>query len=158
MKILRYLIFISIFSGIFLVIYRQSDEKGFRRQWISFKIAVLIQASAAGLISESAEAKEFNGFESTDQKVILVRNNSGGTSSNIPSNIGGQEQSPSNFPTPLSRGRSSRPVYVPKHRTAPKVVDAGLGAAANPAGAGDRVGNTEFDDQCPVQKNQQSQE
>ena len=31
MKILRYLIFISILSGIFFVIYRQSDEKSFRR-------------------------------------------------------------------------------------------------------------------------------
>ena len=72
MKILRYLIFFSILSGIFFVIYRQSDEKGFRRWWISLKIVVLITASTVGLVSESAEAKEFNRFEGTDQQVILV--------------------------------------------------------------------------------------
>ena len=58
MKILRYLIFLSILSGIFFVIYRQSDEKGFRRWWTSFKIAVLIAASAAGLIPANTEAME----------------------------------------------------------------------------------------------------
>ena len=158
MKIWRYLIFLSILSGIFFVIYRQSDENGFRRWWISFKIAVLIAASAVGLVSESAEAKEFNQFQGTDQQVILVGRDSSGTSSNVPSNIGRQGQSPSNFPTPPAGGRPSWPVYVPKYRTAPKVVDPGLGAAANPAGAGGGGGNAEFDDQCPVPKNQQSQE
>lgn len=58
MKILRYLIFLSILSGIFFVIYRKSDEKSFGRWWISFKIAVLIAASAAGLISANTEAME----------------------------------------------------------------------------------------------------
>ena len=157
MKILRYLIFLSILSGIFFVIYRQSDENGFRRWWISFKIAVLIGASAAGLVSESAEAKEFNQFQGTDQQVILVGRDSSGTSSNVPSNIGRQGQSPSNFPTPPAGGRPSWPVYVPKYRTAPKVVDSGLGAAANPAGAGGVGGNAEFDDQCPVPNKEQSQ-
>jgi len=158
MKIFRYLIFLSILSGIFFVIYRQSDEKGFGRWWISFKIAVLIAASAAGLVSESAEAKEFNGFEGADQPVILVGRDSSGTSSNLPSNIGRQGQSPSNFPTPPSEGRPSRPVYVPQYRTAPKVADPGLGAAANPYGAGGGGEAAEFDNQCPVPKEQQSQE
>jgi hypothetical protein len=58
MKILRYIIFLSILSGIFFVIYRQSDKKGFQRWWISFKIAVLIAASAAGLIPVNTEAIE----------------------------------------------------------------------------------------------------
>ena len=106
MKFLRYLIFFSILSGIFFVIYRQSDEKGFRRWWISFKIAVLIAASAAGLIPAHTEAmeppgnnnqvyqerlisdQEFNSFEDNDQKVILVGRDSSGTPSNLPSNIG----------------------------------------------------------------------
>lgn len=57
MKILRYLIFLSILSGICFGIYRQSDEKSFRRWWISLKIVVLIAASITGLVSESAEAK-----------------------------------------------------------------------------------------------------
>ena len=50
MKILKYMVFILILIGIFFVIYRQSDENGFRRWQISFKIAVLIAASTAGLI------------------------------------------------------------------------------------------------------------
>ena len=32
---------------------------------------------------------------------------------------------PSNFSTPPSRGRPSQPVYVPKYRTAPKIVNPG---------------------------------
>ena len=65
-----------------------------------FKIRVIIAASAAGLVSESAEANEFSRFVGTDQQVILVGRDSSGTSSNVPSNIGWQGQSPSNFPTP----------------------------------------------------------
>jgi hypothetical protein len=177
MKILRYIIFLSILSGIFFVIYRQSDEKGFRRWWMSFKMATIIAASAAGLITTNTEAmepaannnqvyqerllsdQEFNSFEDNDQKVILVGRDSSGTSSNVPSNIGRQGQSPSNFPTPPAGGKPSRPVYVPKYRTAPKVVPGpGLGAGANPAGAGGGGGAAEFDDQYPVPENQKSQE
>ena len=102
--------------------------------------------------------REFNLLEENIQQVILVGRDSSGTSSNVPSNIGRWEQSPSNFPTPPSGGRPSRPVYVPKYRTAPKVVDPGLGAAANPAGAGGGGGTAEFDDQCPIPKKEQSQE
>lgn len=40
-------------------------------------MAVLIVAILAGLVSDSAEAKEFNWFENTDQQIILVgRDNS----------------------------------------------------------------------------------
>ena len=56
MKILKYIIFLSILSGIFFVIYRQSDEKGFRRLWISLKMAAFIAAILAGLIPASTEA------------------------------------------------------------------------------------------------------
>ena len=59
---------------------------------------------------------------------------------------------PSNFPRPTSGGRPNRPVSVPKHRTAPKVVDQGLSAGANPAGVGGGGGAAEFDEQCPAQK------
>ena len=66
---------------------------------------------------------------------------------------------PSNFPTPPAGGRPSRPVYIPKYRTAPKVVPGpGLGAGANPAGAGGGGGAAEFDDQCSVPENKKSQE
>jgi len=171
MKILRYLIFLSILSGIFFVIYRQSDEKGFRRWWTSFKIAVLIAASAAGLIPANTEAmeppgnnnqvyqerllseEEFNSFEDNDGQVILAK--TGDSAPSVPTSPGRGQ--PSNFPTPPSGGQPSRPVYVPKYRTAPKVVP-GVGAAANPAGAGNGGGAAEFDDQCPVPKKEQSQE
>jgi hypothetical protein len=169
MKILRYLIFLSILSGIFFVIYRQSDErqsdeKGFRKWWTSLKTAVIMAAILAGLIPTSTEAikpsvnnnqvyherlvsqQEFNSFENNDRQVILAK--SDGNPVTPPTNRG-----PSNFPTPPSGGRPNRPVYVPKYRIAPKVVDPGLGAAANPAGAA-----AEFDDQCPVSKEQKSQE
>ena len=140
-----YIVFISILSGIFFVIYRQSDKKGFRRWWTSFKTAIIFSAIAAGLIPVNTEAieppgnnnqvyqerllsdQEFNSFEDNDQKVILVK--TGDSSSSVPTSPGRGQ--PSQFPTPPSGGRPSRPVYVPKYRTAPKVVP-GLGAAANP--------------------------
>ena len=168
---MKYIIFLSILSGIFFVIYRQSDERGFRRWWISFKTAVLIAASAAGLIPVNTEAieppgnnnqvyqerllsdQEFNSFEDNDQKVILVK--TGDSAPSVPTSPGRGQ--PSQFPTPPAGGRPSRPVYVPKYRTAPKVVP-GVGAAANPAGAGNGGVAAEFDDQCPVPKKEQSQE
>lgn len=76
-------------------------------------------------------------FENTDQQVILVGRDSSGTSSNVPSNIGRQGQSPSNFPTPRSGGRPSRPAISQKpyiYRTSPKGVDRGLGAGAGGGG------------------------
>ena len=58
MKILKYIIFLSILTGIFFLIYRQSDQKGLRKLWISFKIAVLVAAIVAGLIPTNTEAIE----------------------------------------------------------------------------------------------------
>lgn len=164
MKIFRYLIFLSILSGIFVLIYRQSDEKGFRRWWISFKIAVLTAAIAAGLIPLNTEAIESPGNNNqvyqerllSDQKVILVK--TGDSSPSVPTSPGRGQ--PSNFPTPPAGGRPSRPVYVPKYRTAPKVVPGpGLGAGANPAGAGGGDGGDgAADDKCPAPNKEQSQE
>jgi len=95
--------------------------------------------------------REFNLLEENNQnnqQVILAKGE--GNPITLRTNRG-----PSSFPTPLSGGRPSRPVYVPKYRTAPKVVP-GLGAGGNPAGAGNGGGAAEFDDQCPVPKEQQS--
>ena len=142
MKIFKYIIFFSILSGIFFLIYRQSDQKGLRKLWTSFKIAVSIAAISAGLIPVSAEAIEpsgnFNSFKDNDQKqkVILVK--TGDSSPSVPTSPGRGQPNP--FPTPPAGGRPSRPVYVPKYRPAPKVVPGpGLGAGANPAGAGGAV-------------------
>ena len=55
MKILKYIIFLSILTGIFFLIYRQSDQKDLRKLWISFKIAVLVAAIVAGLIPANTE-------------------------------------------------------------------------------------------------------
>lgn len=102
--------------------------------------------------------REFNLLEEKDQQVILVERDSSGTPSNVPSNIGRQGQSPSNFPTPPSGGRPSRPVSgVNPYRVPPKIIDQGLGAARNPGG-GNGGGNAEFDDNSPVPKKEQSQE
>ena len=134
MKILKYIIFISILSSLFFVIYRQSDKKGFRRWQISFKTAVLIAASVAGLIPVNSEAIEPPGNNNPDDgQVILAK--ADGNPVTPPTNRG-----PSQFPSPPAGGRPSWPVYVPKYRTAPKVVPGpGLGAGANPAGAGGGV-------------------
>ena len=111
MKIFKYLIFLSILSGIFVLIYRQSDEKGFRRWWISFKIAVLTAAIAAGLIPLNTKAIESPGNNNqvyqerllSDQKVILVK--TGDNSPSVPTSPGRGQ--PSNFPTPRIRTQIS---------------------------------------------------
>jgi hypothetical protein len=58
MKIIKYIIFLSVLGGIFLIVYRNSDSKGLRRYWISFKMAVFIALILAGLIPSSTEAVE----------------------------------------------------------------------------------------------------
>ena len=54
MKILKYILFLSILSSLFLLVYRQSDKKGFRKWWISFRMAAIL----AGLIPNPVEAIE----------------------------------------------------------------------------------------------------
>lgn len=147
MKIFRYLIFISILSGMFFVIYRQSDQKGFRRWRTSFKAAAIIAASLAGLVSESAEAQEFHLYENTDQQVILVRRDSSGTLS--PSNIGRQGQSPSNFPTSPSGGR--RPSWPITGINPYRHLHVNPGTAGNPGGAGNG-GAANYNDESGIPK------
>ena len=174
MKFFKYLIFLSILSGIFFVIYGQSDEKGFRRWLISFKIAIYIAASLAGLILPNAEAmehpgnnnqvyqerfvsdQEFNSFEDNYQDVILVK--VGDSSPSIPISTGKPNPFPTTTggrPTPPSKG-----VNLHTYRPAPKFVDQGLGGA-NPGGGGPAGGGAgaywgpEFDDKCPAPKKEQ---
>jgi hypothetical protein len=168
MKVFKYLIFLSILSGLFFVIYRQSDEKGFRRWSASLKMAAFMAAILAGLIPSPVEAvqppvpnlnpsiertlsnQELDSLDDPNSQAILAK-----TGDSTPLSTGRGQ--PSHFPTPPSGGRPSRPVYVPKYRTAPKVVP-GVGAAANPAGAGNGGRAAEFDDNSPVPKEEQSQE
>ena len=61
MKPLKYIIFLSILGGIFLILYRNCDSKGLRRYWISFKMAVFISLILAGLIPSSPEGSTASG-------------------------------------------------------------------------------------------------
>lgn len=93
MKRLKYIIFLSILSGTFFVIYRHSDERGFRRRWYgSLQTAVLIALHVAGLIPVNTETigppekntqiyqervlsdPEFNSYN--NEEVILVKSDS----------------------------------------------------------------------------------
>lgn len=88
--------------------------------------------------------QEFNSLEKNGRQVILVKSGDSVAPSNVPSRQG---QGPSNFPTPPSGARPSRNVPgVNPYRATPRVVNQRLGAAANPAGAGNGGGNSEFDD------------
>ena len=119
MKFLKYIIFLSILSGIFFVVYHQSDKKGFGRVLISLKMAAVIAAILAGLIPASTEAtsaqpyilnskspvvqekvigdRELNLLEQNDQQVILAKSENNPITR--PTNGG-----PSNFPTQPSAG------------------------------------------------------
>ena len=101
------------------------------------------------------DGQEFCSLKDNDQQVILAKTGDSGPS--VPTSPGRGQ--PSNFPTPPAGGRPSRNVPgVNPYPVAPKIVDQGLGAGANPAGAGGGGGAAEFDDQCSVpKKKQQSQ-
>jgi hypothetical protein len=131
-------------------------------------MAAFMAAILAGLIPTSTEAikpsvnnnqvyherllseQEFNSFEDNDRQVILAK--TGDSAPSVPTSTGRGQ--PSNFPTPPSAGRPSRPVPgVNPYRVAPK-----FGGGGNPAGAGGNGGGAEFDDQCPApKKKKQSQ-
>ena len=93
---------------------------------------------------DSSLNEEFNSLEKNNGKVIPAK-----AEVSNPLTPPTTRSGPSNFPTPSSGGTPSRPVSgLNPYRTAPRVIDTGLGGAgANPAGAG---GAAEFDDQCPV--------
>ena len=150
MKILRSLIFLSILSGIFFVIYRQSDEKGFRRWWISFKIAVLIAASAAGLITNPVEAIEPDTTDNSTRIERVISNQE----------LGSLDDSNSRVVLVKTPGQGGhRAPYFNSFRPADKPINQQLGGAANPAGPGGGGGEgstVEFDDQCPAPQKQQS--
>ena len=58
MKIIKYIIFLSVLGGIFLIVYRNSDRKGLRRWWASLKMVTSIAAILAELIPSPVEAIE----------------------------------------------------------------------------------------------------
>ena len=99
--------------------------------------------------------QEFCSLEENDQQVILAK--TGDSAPSVPTSTGRGQ--PSKFPTPPSGGRPSRNVPgVNRYPVAPKIVDQGFGAGANPAGAGNGGGAPESDDHCPAPENQKRQE
>ena len=72
MKILKLILFLSILSSLFLLVYRQSDKKGFRKWWISFRMAAFMAAILAGLIPNPVEAIETY-IPSTSNKSSIER-------------------------------------------------------------------------------------
>lgn len=95
--------------------------------------------------------QEFNSFENNDRQVILVK--TGDSAPSVPTSPGRGQ--PNSFPSG-STGRRRTP-HVNPYRIPPRVVNQGLGAAANPAGAGNEGGAPEFEEECPVPKKEQSQ-
>ena len=81
--------------------------------------------------------REFNLLEDNDQQIIFAKAKDNQITP--PTNLG-----PSTFPTPPSGGQASPPSRPATgtnpsiYRRPPNVVEQGLGAAANPAGAGNR--------------------
>jgi putative component of toxin-antitoxin plasmid stabilization module len=102
---------------------------------------------------DSSLNEEFNSLEKNNGKVILAKAE-GSNPLTPPTTRSG----PSNFPTPPSGGTPSRPVSgLNPYRTAPRVIDTGLGGAGgNPGGGGgnggDGYGNNGQEDVCPVPK------
>ena len=58
MKLFKYSVFLLILFGIFVVVYRNCNKKGFRRLFVSIKLAIILAAILSGLIGENAEAVE----------------------------------------------------------------------------------------------------
>ena len=56
MKIIKYIIFLSVLGGTFLIVYRNCDRKGLGRWWASLKMAALAAAILAGLIPTRTKA------------------------------------------------------------------------------------------------------
>jgi len=126
-----------------------------RKIFTTIALSMSLLFGKARLSSSQSSSPNFGNQEV--HQVILAKGE--GNPITLPTNRG-----PSNFPTPPSGGRPSQPSrpatgtnpYI--YRTPPKVVDQGLGAAANPAGAGNGGGAAEFDDNNPSSKKEQSQE
>lgn len=139
-----------------------------RRWWTSLKMATIIAASLAGLIPSPVEAveppvpnlnpsiertlsnQELDSFDDPNSQAILVK--TGDSTTSVTTSPGRAQ--PNNFPSASTGGR--RIPHVNPYRTPPRVVDPRLGAAANPAGAGNGDGAPESDDNNLSSKKEES--
>ncbi len=167
MKVFRYLIFLSFLTTFFVLIYKKSDEKGFKRFQLAFKIAVLTAGVASGLLGpintqelefqrndtvyyeKILDQQELNLFTDNEKTVILAKRND--IKPSLPTSARNGGQAPSKFPiqnkapvpaVPSSRGRTNQPIYLPETR-APAKLSLRLGNAPNPGG------NNDPDKSCP---------
>ena len=173
MRILKYIMFISILSGLFFIVWKRSEQKGFRRWWSSFRRAVFLAAILTGLINDPIKAfeppesnngvyqerirdQEYALWEN-DKKVVMAKGGGSGNISPSPGLIG--QPGPSTFPTPLGPKPRPKTPTTPSqaYRAVPKVVGqpGGPGGAGGGNGNGNGGGKAEFDEQCPVSKNEQ---
>jgi len=167
------IVIVSLFLVIFLIGFRLSYKNSgkFRESirialiWATVTLSPLSVETKSSWFSDAEgftplaherviSNQELDSLNDPNSRVILVK--IGDSAPSVPISPGRGQ--PSQFPTPPSGGRLGRPVFVPKYRIAPKIVDPGLGAAANRAGAGGGGENPEFDDNSPVPNKEQSQE
>ena len=154
MKIWKYLIFLSILSTIFLVIYRKSNKKGFSRLALSFRIAVFFAAVLSGLISvKGFEYLENNhpGYLFRSETAIMCSTGKG--SNSVPTVPGRNNYQPIKSPRP------NRNVFLQPYPRAPKLVPElpgaprGAGGGGGPSGSGSgKSNNNDTNDKVP--KNQ----
>lgn len=103
---------------------------------------------------DASSNEEFHLLDQDDKQVILAKAE-GSNPVTPPTTRSG----PSNFPTPPSGGQPSPPVSsLNPFRTAPRIVDQGLDAGGNPAGAGNGADSYEEQDNCPAPKKQKLDE
>ena len=105
MKFLKYITFLSILSGLVIVIYRLSDERGLRTWYKSFKIALILAASVAGLIPVDEKGIETD--VSNNQSFIeIALKISGGDKSKFGPSAKAKSDVRKNF---LRRGNHNKP-------------------------------------------------
>lgn len=160
MKTLKLIIFFSSLGSTFIIIYRQSNDRGLIRLWRSFKIAILACAIWSGLIPTKIEAIEFNAFNNSTHIERLASNHDLNSSneSNLQITLVKASDTPSSVPTPIRRQPNNFPTgkiggRIPSsnlYRTPPK-----LSNRQNPAGANNGNEPGQFDDEHPVTEKKQ---
>lgn len=155
MKLVKWLSFILILPIVFLMLYYNSDKKGFQRAWVSFRIAVVIATSLASLSWQASETnnpsfsqsqlaqervnfnQEFNKLNTNDREIRLVKT----------------DLTPNGFRTMGSQPK--RPgTGINPYRIAPKLIHRGFGAAGA-GGAGNGGGNPNLDNYDLIPKKKQ---
>lgn len=159
MRIFKYILFCSVLSSVFFIIFKQvRNEKGFKRWLISFKIAVIFAASVSGLISIDLDntefsidnntiyqekvlvTKEYNALVDKSKRIILVKRADASTG------IGKTQLGLFNLPPNQCKAPKRSTAVTPYGRTSsykptPKLVNQGLNAKPRKNGSGNGSGS-----------------